>query len=569
MLCLSLGLWVPVATAEVEVRVEGLNDELLANVRTALSVVQFEGQDQVDLGDLKRRHAMAPAEIKAALQPFGRYNVEVTDSWAEQGGDTVLTYQVDPGSQTTVAWFDVAVTGEGSGLDSLESVLRDWPLRAGAPLLHARYEAAKARLLQSVVQEGYLDARYLRSEMRVFPERSESEISLELDTGPRWYFGATTIEAAGLEDAFLRRYIRMSEGLPFEPRRLLDTQFALTELGYFQSVEIIPERDKADGRMIPVTVRAPLRSERRHEIGLGYGTDTGFRLGAATEWRHIGQSGHQLRAEMRLSEIKDTYGGEYLIPVGRTPGESVGLKGASEVERFEVGESLKYVVGLSLNRRPGRWQRRVYLEYHHEESDVSGTSNSSDLVIPGVSITRTEVDDPIHARKGWYTYFDLHGASENALSTSTFLQARTLLRASVPLGARARLLGRVEYGANVTEDFADLPLSQRFFAGGDQSVRGYGYQSLGPKDVQGRAVGGKYLTTVSGEMEMRVWQNWGGALFIDAGGVDSDVYPRLFRGVGAGVRYRAPIGQINIDLAHPLDGDRRGVRLHLNVRVGL
>ena len=110
------------------------------------------------------------------------------------------------------------------------------------------------------------------------------------------------------------------------------------------------------------------------------------------------------------------------------------------------------------------------------------------------------------------------------------------MRGVLPLGARARLLLRSEFGASGIDEFNALPPSQRFFAGGDQSVRGYAYQSLGPTDADGKVIGGKFLSTYSVEAEYRVWGNWGAAVFADAGGADDDPHPFLARGVGAGVR---------------------------------
>lgn len=555
--------------AEAEVEIKGLSGPLLENVQVRLSLVSLIGRDDVDEVQIRRFHALADQEIRDSLQPFGYYSPVIDGTLTRSKGEWHAVYQVQAGPQTRIAHFDLAVQGEGSDFAALEEVVRSWPLRSGQPLMHADYEQAKTRLLQTAYNAGYIDARYIQAELRVYPERAQAEVALVLDTGPRWYFGEVKLEASGLDEQFLRRYVRIFEGQPFDPPRVLETQFALTDLSYFQTVEIIPDRANAENQRIPLTIRTTPRPLRRHEIGLGYGTDTGARLSAATEFRRIGQTGHKLRTEIRLSAVKNTLGGEYSIPLGRIPGESLSLKGASESERFSDGESLKYIIGASLNRQPGEWNRRVYLEYHHEESDLSGILNTSDLVIPGVSLTRTEADDPIHTRRGWFFFGDVHGATRNALSSATFLQARVLLRSSYPLGERIRFLTRAEYGADITDDFGELPPSQRFYAGGDQSVRGYGYQSLGPRDARGVVTGGKYLMTLSGEAEMRVWNNWGGAVFIDAGGVDSDIYPRLFRGVGAGVRYRAPIGEVNIDLAHPLDGDRRGIRLHLSVRVGL
>jgi translocation and assembly module TamA len=170
---------------------------------------------------------------------------------------------------------------------------------------------------------------------------------------------------------------------------------------------------------------------------------------------------------------------------------------------------------------------------------------------------------------GWSLFVDVHGAHEAYVSDVSFLQGRTLLRGALPLGQRARLLLRAEFGASLVAEFDELPASQRFFAGGDQSVRGYSYQSLGPTDAEGKVIGGKFLTTYSVEAEYRIAGNWGAAVFADAGGADDDPAPALSRGVGAGLRYRAPIGTVQLDLAHPLDGDEHGVRPHIGIRVGL
>ncbi|MGH8443621.1 MAG: autotransporter assembly complex protein TamA, partial [Solimonas sp.] len=170
---------------------------------------------------------------------------------------------------------------------------------------------------------------------------------------------------------------------------------------------------------------------------------------------------------------------------------------------------------------------------------------------------------------GWSLYTDVHGAAHNVLSTVSFVQAHAILKAAWPVLQRSRLLLRYEYGANWVEDFGRLPASQRFFAGGDESVRGYGYQKLAPEDADGNVIGGNFLTTFSAEMETPVWGNWGVAVFGDGGGASDHVAPDLHYGVGAGVRYRSPVGSIRLDLAHPLDRDESPVRLHFGVRVGL
>ncbi|MCI5063112.1 MAG: BamA/TamA family outer membrane protein, partial [Algiphilus sp.] len=112
------------------------------------------------------------------------------------------------------------------------------------------------------------------------------------------------------------------------------------------------------------------------------------------------------------------------------------------------------------------------------------------------------------------------------------------------------------------------PLSERFYAGGDRSVRGYAFRSLGEFDDEGNVIGGEYLTTMSVEVDRLIWGNWGAAAFLDAGGAGNTAFPEVSRGVGLGLRYRSPVGAVRVDLAHPLDKDRL-VRLHIGIGISL
>lgn len=566
-------LTMPVS-AGVTVRVSGVSGEELGNIESRLGIRAAAGREQLDEMQLRALHQRAEDDIRRALQPFGYYQPRIESSFSGAAPDWTAEYVVESGPRTHLAKVDVSVQGEAQQLPEVQEALAQLSLKPGLPLLHARYEQAKSALQQAVFSSGYLDAVYTHAELRVVPAERAAEVTLVLDSGPRYFFGETAIQAQGLDENFLRNYVQMLPGAPFDPKLVLATQFALSDLEYFQTVELVPLREQMQEQHIPIEIRTTPRARRRYEVGAGYGTDTGARLTSAIEFRRIGNEGHKLRGEMRLSEKKNTYGGEYRIPIGRLSAESFSITATRSDEKFvDGGDSLKYTIGGSLARLPGAWKRRLYVEYAHEESRIGSDINTSDLLIPGLSLNRGEMDDPIHTRRGWVVFFDVHGAHNDLLSNSSFLQLRGVLRTAAPLGERARLLSRLELGASLVDEFSELPATQRFFAGGDQSVRGYSYQSIGPRDADGRIIGGQYLTTASVEVEYPLWgswSNWGVAAFVDGGGADDDPGPRLLRGVGAGARYRAPIGHVNLDLAHPLDDpDGRSLRLHISVRVGL
>jgi translocation and assembly module TamA len=564
---LALAAVAAVAQASVDVDIEGLDGAERDNVEQRLSIVAAH-KEHLDRAHATVLHARAPQEIRDALQPFGYYAPIVDAVLEPDGDDWRARYEVDRGPPTLLDQVDFKLQGEGAADAELQRVLSDLPLHSGERLLHARYEEAKAALARTAYVRGYLDARFTRAQLRVRVGEQRADALVTLDTGMRYQFGPVRIEQQGLDPALVARYVAITPGTWFDPQKLLDARFALTDLDYFQTVDVQPQRDQLQGRALPILISTTPRPPQHYEFGVGYGTDTGARLSTAAEFRRLNEEGHKLLLDLKLSEVKNVFTSEYRIPAGTRPGETWSFQAGAGDEKLPDGYSSKYSLGTSLSRVPGAWKRRYYLSYEHEDSRLGDTHQTTDLLIPGVALNRTELDDPVHARHGWYAYLDVHGASRFLIANTDFLQARTQLRAVVPLGA-VRLLGRFEYGASLVSRFSALPASQRFFAGGDESVRGYAYQSLGPRDALGNLVGGKYLTTFSLEGDYFPWEHWGGALFYDAGGADDDPWPRLFQGVGVGARYRAPVGFVQVDLAHPLDGDKSGVRLHLGVRVGL
>ncbi|MGQ0528658.1 MAG: autotransporter assembly complex protein TamA [Panacagrimonas sp.] len=561
----------PVA-AKVRVQLEGLSGAERDNVESRLSLkLRAEADDaKLEAPQIRRLHQQASADIREALQPFGYYSPEIEASLEQDGDDWRARYVVKLGPPTQVVQINAAFAADGAEFEPLTRRLRWMPLKLDQRLMHADYEASKKRMSDAALAHGFLDAQWLKSELRVEPEIQQARVTLWLDTGPRYFFGPLSIEQEALDPTVMARYAQLPEGDPFDPQALLDLQFRLSDLGYFQSVEIDPQRDQTDEqRRIPIHIRTTLRARTKYDFGIGYGTDTGARLSVGTDWRRLNRYGHTLNTDFRLSEIKNTLGAVYRIPLGEKVADNLSLSSTVETEKLDAGDTEKYVIGASLNRSPGDWQRRLYVDFTHEESEFGDEVTTADLLTPGLSFTRTEADDPIFTRRGWYVFADVHGAVNNVLSSTSFLQTRVLGRAVYPLHRRLRLLGRAEFGYSIIEEFGELPASQRFFAGGDQSVRGYRYQSIGPRNEDGDVIGGRYLSVFSVEAEYRVLNNWGAAIFMDSGGADDDPGPDLSTGIGAGIRYRAPIGSLQLDLAHPLAEEESGVRLHIGIRVGV
>lgn len=569
------------ALAGIDVRIRGLGSDEEDNAFAQLRLLDYaknvdasKAPDKLeyDPAEVQRLFKEGEDEIRRALQPFGWYNPVITSRLEGEAPDWTATYDVVAGPETDISRIDIRLSGEGKDYAPLLKVVNKPRLQAGQRLKHADYEALKERLMQAAIAGGYLDAQFTTRELRVDMQANTAEVVLVLDTGPRWYFGEVTIQQDGrLHDKMLRRYVKIVPGEPFDASKVLATQFALSDLDYFQLVEMEPQKGKAGPqRRIPVVIHTSSKKPRVYKFGAGYGTDTGARALAGIEFRRLNQDGHKLRLTLQPSQNISTAIAEYRIPFGSNPGDSISFTAQGLKQDFEGVHENLWSLGGAYNVQDGDWQRRYYLTYINDTYNLENEAGrTSKLLTPGISLSTTRANDPIFPRRGWFAYFDLHGGTTVALSDTDFIEGLVRLRGVYPLARKLRLLGRIEEGAVLVSGFDNLPPSQRFFAGGDESVRGYAYHSLAPLDAKGNLVGGRYLTTASLEADWDVYKSYGLALFGDAGGADDVPEVKLHFGAGIGLRYRLPFGAVAVDIAHPFDPGAEVVRLHLGVRVGL
>ncbi len=223
-------------------------------------------------------------------------------------------------------------------------------------------------------------------------------------------------------------------------------------------------------------------------------------------------------------------------------------------------------VGPEWHRRlDNGWKRVWSLKWQHEEYRLGDDSGLSTLLMPGIAYSLLRSDNRIDPNRGYRLEFELAGAKQGLMSDADLIHANAMLKGLGTLFERHRFLGSVQLGANITDEYTQVPPSLRYFAGGDQSVRGYDYQSLSPTNSDGDRIGGRYQFAVSAEYQYSLTEKWRVATFMDQGNAfNSADFPSLKSSVGVGVRWVSPVGPIRLDLAHPLDGDG-GVRLHFSM----
>jgi len=565
--CLSSALAMPAAgqTGRIRVEVDGVSGRVRDNVLSVLAIQAASRTGALSEERVRRLHERAPGEIGLALQPFGHYRPKVESQLRYTRGRWTARYSIDPGPAIRVTGIDLRLTGEGRDEPRLTDAVARFPIVVGDPLRHALYESGKANLLARAADGGYLAAAFKRSEVRVDLDRYAAEIALIMETGPRHYFGPVSFTQTVLDSQILESYVTFRPGDPFNMSRLLELQAALSSGPYFSRVEVRPRLDLVEELRVPVEVSLEPRRPQRYEFGVGYGTNTGPRVGLQVEQRRLNRQGHRASGEVKLSLIEQSVTGRYLIP-SRFPSTRTltFFAGFAHLEPT-ASSSDKIVAGASLDRLRGDWNETISLTFEREWFEVGGEEGTSSLLLPTASWTRTEADSRIFTSRGYRLRFELEGAHDAVVSDVSFLRARSHAKLILSPARRLRLIGRSDVGGILTGDFRDLPPTVRFFAGGDQSIRGFAYRSLGPRDEDGRVIGGELLIVLSAEMDYRFLEDWGVALFYDTGDALDSPSLSWEQGAGVGVRWRSPIGLIRLDGALAISRSGPPFRAHVTI----
>ena len=554
------------AALNLDVRIEGVKGELLDNVKAYLTVEQQRADPALDEGRLRRYHQKATKEIAEALAPFGYYQSKTSASLSEKDGQWTARYEIEPGPPVRVTEVNITLEGGGEQDPDFQKLVRDFPLHRDDVLDQREYKKGKESFQRFANERGYFDFKFTTHELLIDPAANTAEVHLYMNSGPRYHFGEVIFHQDILRDDFVRRFVQFQPGSPYQVGKLLDLQSALFDSDYFANVEIEPKQELAEDRRVPIDVNLTPRPQHRYTVGAGYGTDTGARGRLGWENRRINDRGHRFRADYQLSEINESLSTRYTWPIRDPRTDEIALSTSWSDEHPDVSRSETFQVRLSHTvARSSKWLESLYLKYLTESYQVADDSGDSVLLIPGVTYSRVSADKRSYPSRGLRLLFDLSGATPELISDHEFVQLRMQAKGVASLGARHRFIARGDVGTTFLDPIRSLPTSLRYFAGGSQSVRGYAYDSLAPRNDQGQVVGGEHLLVGSLEYEYRFAEKWSGALFFDTGNAINDWQEPLKQGAGVGLRWISPVGPVRLDLAWAVSEPGAPIRVHLNV----
>ncbi len=569
------------AHAEIEIEIPDVSDQIATNVRAFLSLSRFADRKDVTPEVMSRLQRRIVAETHSALQPLGYYEPEVEYQVVDEGnGRWKVTVLVTPGRPVRISEVEIDILGPGQDARALRELLPREDLKPGLRLNHGAYDRARDDLVRTAKNDGYLDAQLTTHELEIDRIERRARIKLVLDTGERYHYGKIDVSQDVIHDDAMRRLLRMHEGDPYTLDSLLRTQYVLDDSQYFSLVDIDSGEPDRAARTVPIKIQAEPSRKHRFAVSAGYATDTRARGRFTWDNRRVNASGHRFKTELIASSVVTEISARYVIPVMDVALEKLEFTALANEEELGDTFSQRYEIGAGLTEALGRWQRVLFLRFSDEKTTFpfDGVnpeySTRQFLIIPGISYSTLPSYVVGGTLRPYNVYAELRGSPSTFGSEASFLQLRVQAERLFRLAPQWHLRLRGEIGASWVADFSDLPASQRFFAGGDRSVRGFDLNELSPppEPLPGQptrtlktSVGGKNLLTGTIEFERDLPRNFALAAFYDAGNAFNEWGDPLEYSVGLGLRYRIAVASLGVDIAQPLSEPGRGPKLHLYI----
>ena len=568
---------------EVKVNAPGDLDELLEK---NLDLERFRGNPRMDREQLQRLVRDTPEQAKNLIATAGYYTPVVTVRVDTTGAKPVVIVDVEPGEPVTIDKVELELRGfdptpplAASEPFDTEALKRSWSLKSGSVFRQADWESAKRALLREVVQTRYPRAQLVDTQAVVDPETHKVSLLVVLDSGPELRFGELRIEGLKRYDAsIIRNLDKIRPGDYYSESALQSLQARLQDTGYFASVEVsadmssilgeqieagqesqqaeaegaVPEAKPANrgpAPQLPLVVRVTENKQQNVSAGLGFSTNTGNR--AQLNYDNLNVWGTRFKSALTMETKKQAAHANFYFPTTeRGYNDSAG----ASFERSDISNEITAVTTISAKRNWGgtNLERSLTFEFLSEDKTVVGLEQTRSKSLPlTYAITKRSLDSLLFPTKGYVINAQVGGALLPVLTDERFVRVASKAVYYRPLGEKGELIVRGEMGALGSKEKRGVPAVYLFRAGGDQSVRGYGYQELGVKEGDA-TIGGRYMLTGSAEYQYWFKPKWAIAAFYDAGNAADTVKAAMTpkSGYGLGGRYKSPVGPINVDVAY-------------------
>ena len=543
-----------------------------STVRMSISLARREGEPTATRERLQRLLRSVPDEVAEILASDGYFSPRVRVELRDREAPWTVEIAIETGEPTRVSAVELvfvgaitdATTNAGGGEPSVNSARAAWSLPVGEIFRQSAWEDAKRAVLRHLLARRFAAARIATSLADVDPETRSARLRVEVASGPEYRFGSLQIRGlARYAPRVVENLNLIRPGTVYAQAALADLQTRIQSNPYFSSVSVTVDPAGTDPAALPIRVEVTEAQRHRVELGGGYSSDTGLRAQATyTDVDFLGR-GLRWRNQLRLDQKQQSASTQLAWPA-RADGyqDDIGLSWThTDVSGLSV-HSVSFTGKRAKN--DGRIERAItFLAAFNVEKTAGGTGTYKQALMPGYSWRVRALDNLIDPRRGWDLGLQLGFGAKPLGSDQNFGRAAGRLVVLFPVSAWDSVILRAEGGVVLAPSRQGLPEQLLFRAGGDQSLRGYAYQSIGVRENDA-TVGGRYMALLGAEYIRWVGPKWGVAVFYERGDAFDDRLKFDWKsGYGLGARFRTPVGPINVDLAY---GEAvHNLRLHLSL----
>ncbi|WP_271065569.1 autotransporter assembly complex family protein [Caulobacter sp. NIBR1757] len=589
---LSAGLTVPPLAARAEepkASVQGVEDDDLRDlIRKAIGTADKPASSRFEA---RRRGREAAESATAVLRSEGFYASEVTtdlgdgeeNADAEAAPKAVVKVEEGPVfhiKRPSIAWENEAPTPEVQSAGTLAMALR-----RGAPGRANDVLAAEGRIVSAIQQRGHADAEALPREVIVDHADKTLMPTFKIDAGPLVKLDGLVLDYRGRTDkAWIRKLVPWKPGSVYAPDEMGELERRLRETGAFDTVQVAlqPADQLTPEGWRPVLLTLKDRPRRSLEIGAGYSTSEGAGLDITTTRYNSWKRADTRIIALRLAELQQRLDYKVSLPHWREPRQTLSLTASVYNEVTDAYDQTGASLIADVTRRSGV---NAYLTYgvSVDGGRVAEILTVGNVVLRGIdrdlynvallgALAIDRSSDPLDPKSGWRVEARAEPIVTFGDAQLTYLKLTGQGSYYLPLDEAERFViaTRVKAGVISGADSADVPAARRFYSGGGGSVRGYGYQGIGPR-ISSTPLGGISLAEASVEFRYQLTEKWGAVAFIDGGAVGTDNFPHgddFSAGVGFGVRYNLGFGPIRADIAFPLDPRDDDAPFQIYISIG-
>ena len=570
------------------VAIEGLSGEEGVAVETEsairsrfrlLSALE-QGKDVGNTAQIDRRARQDELLLAQLMRAAGYYDADIsTRIEDESGGKLLVTLLVEPGALYTLSAVDLA--GIEQAGDKADEMRQSFGLKTGQPADSDRIAAAQAALKADLGRAGFVFAKVGEPKLTVDHDEHQVALAMDVATDGVQRIGQIVIEGKRLfSRKHLGRIARFRSGDVYDAAKMEDFRRALIQTSLVSSVTIKPVAT-TDPHVVDVLVKLEAAPPRTISGAVGYGTGEGYRLEASWQHRNLirpegavtfrGVLGTQ---EQSLGAIlrRNNYKARDRVLTGQLLFSHLD-ENAYEARSITLAAGLERQTNIIWQKK-WTWSYGVELTASKQDDTVraTGAPRRRQFLIGALpsSLSYDGSDDLLNPTRGYRLAARVSPELSRQGGAFGYVKAQIDGSTYVPVGARTVIAGRVRFGSIIGASAERIAPTRRFYAGGGGSVRGFGYQKIGPLDVNGDPAGGRSLAEFSIEARLR-FGDFGVVPFIDAGNLYSAKLPsfhNLRYGAGLGVRYYTSFGPIRVDVGTPIDRRKGDSRIAVYVSLG-